>query len=76
MLVVVDIYLKDNKGNLKDGVVFETNKNGSLAIDDINEIEKFLQNDFIYFQNRRISVTIAKENIENYIIKYIDEKYW
>jgi hypothetical protein len=75
-MLVIDIYLKNNKGNLKDGVIFKTNEKGCLPIENINDIEKYLENDFIFFQNRRINTTIAKENIENYIIKSIDEKYW
>lgn len=71
-MLVVDLKLKDNKGMLKDCVVYEKDERGQLPIQDKDKLNEIINsNKYIAFQNRYVSGKTYFENIEEYLIKTI-----
>jgi hypothetical protein len=71
-MLVVDFKLKDNKGMIKDCVVYEKDEKGQLPIQDKDKLNEVINsNSCILFQNRCVSGKTYLENIEEYLIKTI-----
>lgn len=71
-MLVVDFKLKDNKGIIKDCVVYEKDERGQLPIQDKEKLNEVINSDkAIPFQNRCTSGKTYFENIEEYLIKTI-----
>ena len=76
-VLIVDLTLKDNKGVLREGVVFYKNDTGSNAIQDKDEIIKVLNGEYngglVAFQNAYINTKIRYTFIESYEIREISK---
>lgn len=71
-MLVVDFKLKDNRGMIKDCVIYEKDERGQLPIQDKDKLNEVINSDkAIPFQNRHMSGTTYFENIEEYLIKTI-----
>jgi hypothetical protein len=75
IILVVDIVLKDGRGELKNGIVFDTEDKGVEAINDREYLEAIFNRTApvwkIQYQNRYINTTLTFGNIESYKIKEI-----
>ena len=74
-ILVADIVLKDGRGELKNGIVFDTKEKGVEGINDKEFLEGIFNRTIpiwkIQYQNRHINTTLTFDNIKSYEIKEI-----
>jgi len=74
-IYVVDLTLKDGKGEIKNCIIFESDEKGQESIQDYNKLVEILnRREFFTFQNRYIHGTTSINNIKCYIINQIRGK--
>lgn len=72
-MFVVDLVLKNGKGNLVECSIYDSNDRGILPIEDLDKLKSILANKgkWIFFQNVYANGQCHTFNIESYTIKEI-----